>query len=104
MIRGRIFALKQYCQFKFELGKEKVSSENNICLKVKVQPRARQRKVQKTGEKEYTVRVLSPPAEGRANKEVIEALASHFHLPPSRVKILKGKKSRQKIVILEDGA
>jgi len=34
---------------------------------------------------------------------VIAILASHFHLPPSRVKILKGKKSRQKIIILEDG-
>ena len=76
---------------------------NNVRLKVKVQPRARQQQVQKIGEMEYTVRVLSPPAEGKANKEVIELLASHFHLPPSRVKILKGKKSRQKIVILEDG-
>jgi hypothetical protein len=85
-------------------GKEQVSSEKNICLKVKVQPRARQQKVQKIGEKEYTVRVLSPPSEGKANKEVIAILASHFHLPPSRVKILKGKKSRQKIIILEDGA
>jgi hypothetical protein len=85
-------------------GKEKVSSAKNICLKIKVQPRARQQEVQKTGEREYTVRVLSPPSEGKANKEVIAALASHFHLPPSRVKILRGKKSRQKIVILEDGA
>lgn len=83
-------------------GKEKVSSEKNICLKVKVQPRARQQKVQKIGEGEYTVRVLSPPYEGKANKEVIAVLASHFHLPPSRVKILRGKKSREKTVILED--
>lgn len=81
-----------------------MSSKNNIRLKVKVQPRARQQKVQKIGEGEYTIRVLSPPAEGKANKEVIELLASHFHLPPSRVKILRGQKSRQKIIILEDGA
>lgn len=80
-----------------------MSSEKNICLKVNVQPRARQQKVQKVGEREYTVRVLSPPSEGKANKEVIAVLASHFHLPPSRVKILRGKKSRQKIIILEDG-
>ena len=84
-------------------GKEQVSSGNNIYLKVKVQPRSRQQIVQKIREKEYTVRVLSPPAEGKANKEVIALLASHFHLPPSRVKILRGKKSRQKIVVLEDG-
>jgi uncharacterized protein (TIGR00251 family) len=84
-------------------GREKVSSEKSIRLKIKVQPRARQQEVQKIGEREYTVSVLSPPSEGKANKEVIAVLASHFHLPPSRVKILKGKKSRQKIVILESG-
>ena len=80
-----------------------MSSGNNIYLKVKVHPKSRQQTVQKIREKEYTVRVLSPPAGGKANKEVIALLASHFHLPPSRVKILRGKKSRQKIVILEDG-
>jgi uncharacterized protein (TIGR00251 family) len=84
------------------VGREKVNSEKNISLKVKVQPRSRQQQVQKIGEGEYAVRVLSPPSEGKANKEVIAVLASHFHLPPSRVKILKGKKSRQKIVILEN--
>ena len=84
-------------------GKEKVASQTNIRLKVKVQPRARHQRVQKIGEKEYTVWVLSPPAEGKANKEVIELLASHFRIPPSRVKIVRGKKSRHKIVILEEG-
>jgi uncharacterized protein (TIGR00251 family) len=84
-------------------GRKKVNSEKNICLKVKVQPRSRQQRVQKIADGEYAVRVLSPPSEGKANRELIAVLASHFHLPPSRVKILKGEKSRQKIVILEDG-
>jgi uncharacterized protein (TIGR00251 family) len=78
-----------------------VSSEKIIFLNVRVHPRARNQEVQKIGEREYRVRVLSPPSEGKANKEVIAVLASHFHLPPYRVKILKGKKSRQKVVALE---
>ena len=78
-----------------------MTSENNICLNVKVHPRSRNQEIQKIGEREYMVRVLSPPSEGKANKEVIAVLASHFHLPPSRVKILKGQKSRQKVVVLE---
>ena len=78
-------------------------SGKNICLKVKVFPRSREQKIQKIREGEYTVRVLSPPSEGKANKEVIAVIASHFHLPPSRVRIVKGKKSRQKIIVLEDG-
>jgi uncharacterized protein (TIGR00251 family) len=76
-------------------------SGKRVYLDVKVRPRAQKRMIQKTGEKEYKVWVVSPPAEGRANKEVIDLVASHFHIPPSRVKIAKGEKSRQKIVILE---
>ena len=68
---------------------------------MKVHPRSRNQEIQKIGEREYRVRVLSPPSEGKANNEVIAVLASHFHLPPSRVKILKGQKSRQKVVVLE---
>ena len=78
-----------------------MSSEKIVFLNVRVHPRARNQEVQKIGEKEYRVRVLSPPSEGKANNEVIAVLASHFHLPPSRVKIVKGKKSRQKVVALE---
>jgi uncharacterized protein (TIGR00251 family) len=81
-----------------------LKSDNNIRLKVKVKPGSRQQKVQKTGEREYAVRVLSPPVGGKANKEAIAVLASHFHIPPSRIKILRGEKSRQKIVIIEGGA
>ena len=75
-------------------------SEKSIALSVKVQPGARKQEVKKISEREYKVRVLSPPAEGRANKEVIAVLADHFDLPPSRVKIQKGERSRQKIVVL----
>lgn len=78
-----------------------MSSKKAICLKIKVQPRSRKQQIQKIGDGEYKVRVLSPPAEGKANREVIAVLASHFDLPPSRVKITKGQKSRQKVVILE---
>jgi len=79
-----------------------MNKNKNIRLNIKVHPRASQQKVQKTGEREYSVRVLSPPSEGKANKEVIAVLASYFRLPPSRVKILRGKKSRNKIVVIED--
>lgn len=66
-----------------------------------VRPRASKQQIQKLGEGEYKVCVLSPPTKGKANKEVIELLSSHFQLPPSRIKIAKGQKSRKKVVVLE---
>ena len=80
-----------------------MSSTKKILLNVKVQPRARTRGVIEMGEREYKVRVLSPPSDGRANQEMIDVLAAHFRLPPSRFKILAGHKSRQKVVALEYG-
>lgn len=78
-----------------------VLSDKRILLSVKVQPNARRQEIQKINKGEYKIRVLSSPTEGKANKEVIEVIASHFHLPASRVKILRGEKSRKKIVVLE---
>ena len=76
-------------------GKEK------IFLTVKVQPRARKPGVEKLSNEEYKVRVLAPPSKGEANREVIETLASHFNLPSSRVKIVRGHKSRRKLVMID---
>ncbi len=78
-----------------------MDSNKRVYLKVRVQPRAPQKKIQKIGDREYKVWVVSPPSEGRANNEVIHVVASHFRIPPSRIKISRGGKSRQKILILE---
>jgi uncharacterized protein (TIGR00251 family) len=78
-----------------------LSDDKIICLKVNVQPRARKQRIQKIKENEYKIHVLAPPSEGKANKETIAVLASHFHVPPSRIKIARGQKSRQKLVVLQ---
>lgn len=70
-------------------------------ISIRVQPRARRRKIEEIGPSEFRVSVLSPPTQGKANKELIEVLASAFNLPKSGVRIIKGEKSRQKVVCLE---
>ena len=72
-----------------------------VYLTIKVHPRARNRAVEEVKEGEYKIRVLSPPSGGKANKEVIETLASYLDLPLSRVKIVRGMKSRHKLVAIE---
>jgi len=76
-------------------GKEK------IYLNIKVQPRARKPGIEKVSSGEYKIRVSAPPSKGEANREVVETLATHFGLPPSRVKIVRGQKSQRKLVLLE---
>jgi hypothetical protein len=78
-----------------------LNTKDKIYLNIKVQPRARQPGIEKVSSGEYKIRVSAPPSKGEANKEVIKTLASHFGLPPSCVKIVRGQKSRRKLVLLE---
>jgi len=50
----------------------------------------------------YVVRVDAPPTKGRANKRLIEILAEYFGVKKSRIRIISGEKSREKIVEIED--
>jgi len=70
-------------------------------IQVKVQPRAKRREVAADGASGLTVKVLSPPEGGRANREVIELVAEHFGLPVSKVRIVRGEKSRHKLVSVD---
>jgi len=48
------------------------------------------------------VYLTAPPLDGRANEALIEFLAEHFKVKRSSIEILKGLKSRHKVVnILE---
>jgi hypothetical protein len=43
------------------------------------------------------VYVKSPPLEGKANKDVIEALARHYKVNKSKVVLMRGEKSKSKL-------
>lgn len=71
-------------------------------IKVKVIPNARERKLEKVSDREYRVYVRSPPERGRANRELVWVLAKRFGVPTSRVRIVKGLTSRNKLVEIEE--
>lgn len=50
------------------------------------------------------VRLAAPPADGKANKELVRFLAEAFGLPKSEVTLLRGTSSRQKIIELPEEA
>ena len=67
-------------------------------IAVNVVPNAKQAGVLEESENNFRVKVDAPPKEGKANKRLIEILAQYFDVAKSKVKIVKGEKSRQKIV------
>jgi len=78
-----------------------VKRKEKTRLAVKVRASARERKVERVGPAEYKVSVISPASQGKANREVVETLASYFNIAPSQVKIIRGETSRRKLILLE---
>ena len=64
---------------------------------VKVKPNSREEKVKKVGTTHFEVLVKVVAKEGKANKAAINALARFLDISKSRVKIIFGETSKQKI-------
>ena len=47
---------------------------------------------------EITVGITSEPQKGKANKEMIEKISTHFKVPKLNVRIISGEKSTKKLV------
>ncbi len=72
----------------------------NMLIKVYVTANAKQARVVKITEDYFEIWVDERAVDGRANKRLLEILAEHFNIPKSRITIVKGTKSRNKIVQL----
>lgn len=68
-------------------------------VEVRVRPRSRPG-VEMAGET-IVVRVGAPPVEGRANEEARRVLAEALGVPPSRVRLVRGRRSRAKAFAIE---
>lgn len=52
----------------------------------------------RAGETHFVVAVKEPPVQGRANAAIVRALAEHFDVALSRVRIISGYTARQKVI------
>ncbi|MDD5773829.1 MAG: DUF167 domain-containing protein [bacterium] len=66
-------------------------------IKIKVIPNARKNSVSEESGI-FKVRVTAPAVDGKANKAVIEVLSEFYQVKKREVKILRGEKSREKLV------
>lgn len=64
---------------------------------VRVVPNAKKAKVEET-DNGLKVWVDAPAVEGKANKRLIEILAKHFGVKKGAIRIVRGEKSREKVV------
>lgn len=65
---------------------------------VKAKPRAKENKIEKIDDSNFIVSVKAAPIEGRANQAITRALAEYFKIPSSKIKIISGHTSKQKII------
>jgi uncharacterized protein YggU (UPF0235/DUF167 family) len=76
-------------------------------IKIKVIPASRQNKfgeifTNEKGEEVQKIYVTTAPEDGKANKAVVELIAKEMNLKKSAVTLIKGHKSRDKIIEIED--
>ena len=65
---------------------------------VKAKPNAKEEKVKKIDDLNYIVSVKEPPVKGKANEAIRNALAVYFKTASSKVRIVSGNSSRNKII------
>ena len=76
-------------------------SDATASLKIRVQPKASKNEILGFRGDTLRVRVTAPPEGGRANDAVVSLLATTLRLARSRVKIIRGHASRDKLVVIE---
>jgi uncharacterized protein len=67
-------------------------------LNVRLQPRARRDEVVGERSGAVVIRVTAPPVDGKANDALCRLIAKAAGMPPSRVTIVRGHGSRDKVV------
>jgi uncharacterized protein (TIGR00251 family) len=70
----------------------------SVTISVRLQPRSRRNEVTGVRDGVVLARVVAPPADGRANEALCRLLADRLGVPASSVTILRGRRSRDKLV------
>ncbi len=75
--------------------------DEGILIKVRAVPNAKKSSLEITSNF-LKVKLSSPPVDGKANRELQKIMADVFGVRKSQIKIVKGEKSKDKLVQVED--
>ena len=70
-------------------------------VRVRVVPNAKHTSLDISEDGDLQVRVTQPPSNGRANTQVIQVLATAFHVPKSSITLLTGSTARAKRLLVD---
>jgi len=73
---------------------------DGILLSVKVQPRASKNEMGEPLSDELKIKVTAPPVDAAANEALVEFLAEKLNCGRNRIEIVRGHKSRHKVLML----
>lgn len=71
---------------------------DDLILTLRIQPKASRDEVCGEHGEAIKIRITAPPVEGKANAHLIQLLAKRFKVPKSRVTLISGESSRDKVV------
>ena len=71
-------------------------------ITVKVNPNARENSIKQVETSIFEVKVSVPPEKGKANQKVIELLSKELKIAKSRISLIKGETSKEKLFIIGD--
>jgi uncharacterized protein (TIGR00251 family) len=77
------------------------SNKTGIQFTAVIQPRASRNQIIGIHNHSLKIKLTSPPVDGAANQACIKFLAKAFGISPSRIDIVKGETSKNKIIQIE---
>ena len=75
---------------------------NDIKVKVKIVPGSSKNKIVGVYNNALKITITAPPVESKANKKCIAYLAKYFDIAKSRIEIISGKTSKNKLIKIYD--
>lgn len=72
-----------------------------IVVQARVVPKSSIQKIERLSETALKVWLHSAPDKGKANYELIEVVSKFYSIPRSRIKIIKGERSRTKTLAID---
>jgi uncharacterized protein len=76
-------------------------AKEQIKLEVRLTPRAGRDEIGPRRDGVLQVRVKAPPVDGKANEALLRLIAKRAGVPKSRVTIVRGERSRRKLLAIE---